>query len=207
MVKFFLPLTFVLIIAWLIVGLEQERQKNIKEIDFKIENVLTLYDSLLSTDTYKDYELINNDDLYFLMPKTYYKRSDLTNEPNAIMQFSDSTSDFFMVLYKDTRTLDSLAFNYSKKTYAISTILGARQQGEVVVMDSSDYNNINALKVSFRLIRTLKDFNKDTFYISFLSFENQKDVYMLYFYSKFDFFEPKRTEVDNIMSSINLLNE
>ena len=207
MTKFFLRLILILIIAWLVVGLEQERKKRFVE---ETENIQMFYDSLLNIENFKDYKLITYDDIYFLLPNSYYDRYDLTNESNAVLQYCNKDSNLFFVLYKNPLTSDSLAYNFSRDTYALSTLAGTRNIGEVIVIDSIyDYNvnNINAFKVEYMFIRTLNDATKDTFNISFLSLQNSKDVYMLYFYSRPVAFEQNKTVMNEIMKSVTLLNQ
>ncbi len=210
MTKFFLPLILILFIAWLVIGLQQEKQKRIVEHIDEIQESHKFYDSLLNTERFKDFKLIAQDEIFFLIPNSFNERYDLSYEYNAVLQFSEENFNYYFVLYKDSFSSDSLAFNYSRDTYATSTLNASRKIAEVVVLDSVyNYfvNGVDAFKVDFLFIRTLQNTIKDSLNVSFLSLQNNKDVYMLYFYCRPAYFEQYKTTINNIIQSVKLLNK
>ncbi|MCX7862420.1 MAG: hypothetical protein N2449_05435 [Bacteroidales bacterium] len=212
MTRFFLPLILILIIAWLVVGLQQEREKIMNNDKDSIEKINLLmdarFDSLLSTSTYNKYVRFSKNGIHFLYPQNYFERFDLTSEADAIFQFSDSSNSIYGVLYSDPIIDDASMYNYSKETYCASTITGSRSLGQVTILDSSIYRifpNVNAIKIRYLLEKNSESGQNDSIMISFVSMQNNKNLYMLYFYAHPLNFKEK--EIEDIFSSIALTNE
>lgn len=216
MTRFFLPLILILFISWLVVGLQQEKEKLWKDVlpesesDIKVLFYDTWYDSLLQLPAYENYVKVSKAGIRFLLPDDFTERTDLTDEFDAIYQFYSFDRSLFGIVYSDPIVNDSLAYNFSKETYCSSTLASYRKTRNLTMYDSTlvdVFPAFSGIKVQFLAEEITDKKDKDPFVFSFISTQNNKNLYMLYLYGRPENFEKNKSDIENIFRSVALLNE
>ncbi len=208
MVRFFFPLILVLLIAWLVVGIQNEKEKYNDNPEDSLNNFV---DSMLK-DVYMNnmFNKITEGPISFLLPYDFYSRTDITNESDAILQYSNILGNMFFILYSDPIASDSLAYNYSVENYARSTLDVSRKYSFVEVLDSAETELLSkqrAIKVSFLRIFTDSIGSMDTVQVSFITMGNNQRLFMLYWYARPATFSLYQQKIDTIIRNIFLKNE
>ena len=188
MARFFLPLIILTLIAWVIVGVQQEysdlsfNEKQNNDSTYIEPN----YTDSLSLEKYYGFQLNIGGNLNFLLPTTMIATTELTNESDAYLQFYKENPTLNFILYKDVFSTDSNAYNYSLDKYISATISGSKEKAIQFEMEDSLVFNLptgqNAVMVSFMRTKSYDDGSVNTRKITFLATADNENLYMLYFY-------------------------
>lgn len=216
MTRFFWLLILILFISWLVVGLQQEKEK-LKNAALSVENEqkakLELYDewfdSLKRMPAYQNYTKITKGGILFLLPDDFTEQKDLTNEHDAIFQFSLSNK-IYGIVYSDPIVSDPQAYNFSKENYCESTLLLYRKSKQMTLYDSTVvdiFPAFRAIKAHFLVTRVDDTGVKDSLAFSLISMQNNTKLYMLFLYGRASDFAKSESIVENIFKSVALLNE
>lgn len=188
MAKFFLPLIILALIAWVIVGVQQE-YCDISFYDERSSDSITVlpnYSDSLSLEKYYNFQLNIGGNLKFLLPSSMIVTTALTNESDAYLQYYRDNPALNFILYKDNFSSDTGAYNFSLNKYISATISGSREKSTYFNMeDSLDVNlptGQKATLVSFTRTKTYDDGTENIRHITFLATSDKDNLYMLYFY-------------------------
>ncbi|NSW44299.1 MAG: hypothetical protein HPY79_00500 [Bacteroidales bacterium] len=214
MAKFFLPLILLLLTAWIIVGVQQEYEKN------SLYNPVT-YDSLikiaqseyyidsLKLEKYKDFKLITYKGIAYLIPNSFYESS-LTTEEDAIFQFERYLPPLKFILYSDLKSTDSTAYNFSLDNYIVSTINANKNNASWFKMEDSLVFNLGtgqkAVMTSYIRTKTYEDGTSNTLHISFLATADTASLYMLFFYCDTADYSKNIEDIHKIYTSTGIFN-
>jgi hypothetical protein len=186
MAKFFVPVIFLLTIAWLIVGLQNEFESP--------ENNTLNTDSV--TQNYME-KIVDN--ISFRVPNQFSITTVLSYGSDAILQLYRTNPFIGLIVYSDIISNDSTAFNYSVKNY-IQSEINALNPGTMLDSTRIELNN-GATGV---LIKCNYIVNNDTYVANFLTFENNRKLYMFFVYYHQEDEENCKSTVDSILNSIRL---
>lgn len=210
MAKFFLPLIILTIVAWLIIGLQQEYNDYNKDNDKEYKDSIysankPSYSDSLLLDKYSDYQLMVAVNLHFLLPVSMQTSYDLTNESDAYLQFYRSQPELSCIVYKDELSSDTSAYNYSLKNYIRSTINGSRNVAVKFNMEDSVAFNLptgeEAVFVTFSRTKLLDDGSENNRVITFLSTKDNNNLYMIYFYCDTATYKANLDDIRNVYTS------
>jgi len=214
MAKFFLPLIILLLIAWIIVGVQQEYEKNNLNNPVAYDSLIKIaqseyYKDSLRLEKYKDFKLITYNGMAYLMPKSFYE-STLTTEEDAIFQFERYLPPLKFILYSDLKSTDSTAYNFSLDNYIVSTINASRYNTTWFKMEDSLVFNLGtgqkAVITSYIRTKTYEDGTSNTLHFSFLATADTSSLYMLYFYCDPADYSKNIEDIHKIYTSTGIFN-
>ncbi len=216
MSRFFFLLILILIIAWLVVGLQQEKEKVNEENLSKDESVIkivfydTWYDSLLQMPAYNNYVKVSKAGIRFLLPNDFTECSDLTDRSDAIYQFYSNNRSLYGVVNAIPLTKDSSESNFSKEIYCAKSLLIYRLSSNITMYDSSlvdVFPIFSGIKVHFLSENNTSTSDKDSLEWLVFFMENNKNLYILNLFARPKNFEENKSDIENIFNSVALVIE
>jgi hypothetical protein len=211
MAKFFLPLILLTLIAWVIVGVQQE-YGDISFYDERSSDSITVqpnYTDSLSLEKYYNYQLNIAGNLHFLLPTAMISTTELTNESDAYMQFYRDDPKLNFIVYKDNFSSDVDAYNYSLDKYISATINGSKEKSTYFNMEDSVNVNLTtgqkATLVSFTRTKTYDDGTENIRHITFLATSDEDNLYMLYFYCDTADYKQNLKDIHNVFTSTSIV--
>lgn len=211
MTKFFLPLILLTLIAWIIVGVQQEYG----DLNFDVNqdsvsiNIQPNYSDSLSLDKYYGFQLYSEGNLNFLLPSSMIATTELTNESDAHRQFYRNYPPLNFVLYKDSFSTDPNSYNYSLDNYVAAAINVSRKKSLFFKMDDSLVFNLStgekAILVSFKRAKMLDDASVNTRSIAFLATSDEENLYMLYFYCDTTDYNSNLQDIYKVFTSASII--
>lgn len=211
MAKFFLPLILLTLIAWIIVGVQQENG----DLNFDVNqdsvsiNIQPNYADSLSLDKYYGFQLNIAGNLNFLLPSSMIATTELTNESDAYMQYYREYSPLNFIVYKDAFSSDLGAYNYSLDNYVNATIFGSKEKSFFFKMNDSLVFNLStgekAILVSFKRSKMLDDASVNTRSFAFLATSDEENLYMLYFYCDTTDYNSNLQDIYKVFTSASIV--
>jgi len=214
MAKFFLPLIILTLIAWIIVGVQQEYEKNNFNNPVAYDSLLKIaqteyYTDSLQLEKYNDCKLVTYKGIAFLMPNTFYI-THLTTEEDAIFQYESYLPPVKFILYSDLKTTDSTAYNFSLDNYVVSTINASKNNALWFKMEDSLIFNLGtkqkAVLTSYVRTKTYEDGTSNTLHFTFLATEDSTNLYMLFFYCDTADYSTSLENIHKIYTSTGIFN-
>lgn len=211
MAKFFLPLILLTLIAWIIVGVQQEYG----DLSFNINSdsssikIQPNYSDSLSLEKYFGFQLNVGGNLNFLLPSSMIATTELTNESDAYLQYYRNYPPLNFIFYKDSFSSNPSAFNYSLDKYVSATIYGSREKSFFFKMDDSLVFNLptgeKAILVSFKRSKIFDDTTVNTRSIAFLATSDEDNLYMLYFYCDTTDYNSNLEDIYKVFTSASIV--